>query len=117
MAKKKEVEEQVSAIDQILNPENNANVVLINENDEPVEFEQVALVPFEEKLYAILKPVEQFEGVEEDEAVVFSITEEENHEVYLDVETDDRIIDEVFAVYYALYEEATKGEKKTSKKK
>lgn len=117
MAKKKEVEEQVSAIDQILNPENNANVVLINENDEPVEFEQVALVPFEEKLYAILKPVEQFEGVEEDEAVVFSITEEENHEVYLDVETDDRIIDEVFGIYYALYEEATKGEKKTSKKK
>ena len=46
-----------SAIEKLLDENNNENIVLFDENDNATEFEQVALIPLEDKTYAILKPV------------------------------------------------------------
>lgn len=109
-AKKTVKQEIINPIQSILDPKNNQNVILFNENDEAVEFEQVALIPYEKNLYAILKPVELIDGIESDEAVVFLLVEEDN-DIYLDVIDDDDTVDAIFEIYNKLFEEATQGTK------
>lgn len=103
MAKKEE--DLDNPILQLLDPENSDPIVLYDENEKPVEFEQIALIPYNEKLYAILKPVNKMDGVADDEAIVFSFEEDDNEDQLLVVEESDAIIDEVFAIYNKLLEE------------
>ena len=92
-------------IDKLLDENNTENIVLYNEDNEPVEFEQIALMPCEGKVYAILKPVGEGMGLAEDEALVFYIDVIDDEECLMLAE-DDRIIDLVFAEYYRLLQEA-----------
>lgn len=94
-------EEFLSPIDMLLDGENTDNIKLFNEDNEEVEFEQIALVPLEDKTYAILKPVANLEGIGEDEALVFVIDEIDDEDCLVIVE-DDEIIDRVFADYYQM---------------
>ena len=91
-------------LDQLFDPENTDPVLLYSANGEAVSFEQIALVPQEEDVYVILKPVVPMEGVGEDEGIVFKIEDMEN-EAYLAIVTDPAIIDAVFDVYERLCEE------------
>ena len=79
-------------------------IVLYNEDGKEVSFEQIALIPIEDKHYVILKPLNGFEELAEDEALVFVITEYAGEEV-LEIVDDDEIIDDVFAEYYTLLAE------------
>lgn len=90
-----------SPMDMILCEDNCENVVLYNEKNEPVEFQQVAVIPLDEKVYVILKPVVCMAGMDEDEALVFSIEEIENEECIVIVQEDD-VVDAVFEEYYRL---------------
>lgn len=96
----------MSALDQILDENNTDPVVLYNENGEAVSFEQIALIPLDGQVYVILKPVEQMEGVNEDEAFVFEITQEDGEELIVIVE-DFAIIDKVFDIFESMLAEAT----------
>ena len=100
----KKLEEELDPVEQILDEDNNANVVLYDEDDKATEFEQIAVVPLDNSIYAILKPVEAIEGVEEDEAIVFEIVMDEENGDLLTVVTDDAIIDNVFAEYKKLFD-------------
>ena len=95
----------MGAIDQIFDENNTDPVVLYNENGEAVSFEQIALIPLEGRIYVILKPSEKMEGVNEDEAFVFEITEMDGEELIVIVE-DFAIIDKVFDIYEAMLNEA-----------
>ena len=97
-------EEFLSPIDMLLDENNTENLKLYNEENQEVEFEQIALVPIEDKTYAILKPVETMEGVADDEALVFVIDEIDDEDCLVIVE-DDKIIDDVFEEYYKLLNE------------
>lgn len=97
-------EEFLSPIDMLLDENNTENLKLYNEENQEVEFEQIALVPIEDKTYAILKPVENMEGVADDEALVFVIDEIDDEDCLVIVE-DDKIIDDVFEEYYKLLKE------------
>ena len=99
------VKEEFDIFSALLDENNNNNVVLYDEKDQAVEFEQIAIVPIEENIYAILKPVTKVEGVEDDQAIVFKLVQE-NEEENLIVESDDKIVDQVFDVYYDLLEKA-----------
>lgn len=108
-------------IQRLLDTEDNEPIILYDEKDNGVKFEQIALIPYQEELYALLKPVDKMEGVADDEAVVFMFEEDaENGEQFLKVVNDDKIIDEVFAVYLDLIKQEerkdAKAEKKTTKK-
>lgn len=94
-------EEFLSPIDMLLDENNTDNIKLFNEENEEVEFEQIALVPIEEKVYAILKPVQTMEGVAEDEALVFGIEEIDDEDCLVIVE-EDAIVDKVFEEYYKM---------------
>ena len=95
-----------NAIEQLLDEDNIDPIVLYDENDNEVEFDQIAIIPFNENLYAILKPVEPMEGVGEDEAIVFAFETDEDDDEILSVVEDDAIIDAVFEEYYKMVKDA-----------
>ena len=101
--------EKVNAIDAIFDENNTENVVLYNADNEAVEFEQIAIVPIEEKDYAILKPVVPLEGMKDDEAMVFELQENEDGERQLVMALEEEVIDKVFDIYEKLFEEANKN--------
>ncbi len=100
-----------SPIDCLFDEDNTDPISLYNEKGEEVQFEQIALIPLEEKIYAILKPMKEIEGVGDDEALAFEIVETEEdaetgeHSEYLELVGDIDIIDKVFEVYNKLMDE------------
>ena len=97
--------DEMNIIDQLLDPNNDENIVLYDEDNNPVEFEQIAIIPKDDSVYVLLAPVTPMEGVGEDEAVVFVIEEDEEGEALLSIVMEDDVIDSVFAEYEALLDE------------
>ncbi len=93
-----------NAIDKLFDENNSDNVILYNEKNEAVEFEQIAVICMKGDTYAILKPVELTPGMADDEALVFLLEEFEG-EQSLSVVMDDAVLDLVFDEYYKLLEE------------
>ncbi len=91
-------------IEQILDENNTENIILYDEQNKPIEFEQIAVIPLERtgNLYAIMIPVTPMQGVNEGEGVLFVIDEIKNE---IEIERDDKIIDEVFTIYKTLIED------------
>ena len=94
-------------IDQILDENNLENIIMFDDENKPIEFEQVAVIPLEndEMLYAILIPITPMQGVNEGEGVVFAI-DEAKHDIQ--VVNDENKIDAVLTVYQKLIEEGNK---------
>lgn len=92
-------------IEKLLDENNSDDIVLYDENDNEVKFEQIALIPLDEDLYAILRPINKIEGIEDDEALVFVINEDEEE---IDVCDDMDIVNKVFEEYYKLLDEEEK---------
>ena len=83
-----------------------------------MSFEQIAVIPHNDKLYCVLKPIDKIENVQDDEAIVFFVHEEEGKTPVLMVETDEKVAMDVFDEYYNLLdEEEAKNKKKKSSKK
>ena len=94
----------VSPIEQLLNEDNTDNIILYDENNRKIEFEQVAVIPLKEKIYALLKPVTKIAGIADDEALVFAIEEVDDEDCLVIVDDND-VIDKVFEIYYELLDE------------
>lgn len=95
----------MNPIDQILDDNNTDNIVLYNEEGESIEFEQIALIPLDGDTFVILHPVDQLEGMNEDEALVFGIENVDGEDTLVIVEDED-VVDAVFEEYYIMLEEA-----------
>ena len=91
----------INVIDRLLDENDEEPVTLYDENDKETEFEQVAIIPLDEKIYVILKPITKIEGVADDEGLVFVIEEIDDEDMLVLVD-DDEIINKVFDVYYQL---------------
>ena len=108
---KEEEKKEVNPIDALFDANNQENIVLYNEKDEPIEFEQIAIIPLESAVYAILKPVEKTEGIADDEAFVFEVVEDEEEGDSVKLVEDEKLIDAVFAEYNKLLDaESAEGE-------
>ena len=92
----------INPIDALYDEDNNDAIILFNEKGEEIAFEQIAIIPQGDKVYAILKPIQPLEGVGEDEGLVFLINDDDG---ILELITDEKIIDDVFTVYEELTEE------------
>lgn len=97
--------EQRNAIEAILDTEDNSSIILFDEKDNEIEFEQIAVIPGKKCVYTVLKPVVLMEGVKDDEALVFILEEDANGEDTISVVTDEKIIEKVFKDYYKLLDE------------
>ena len=98
------MDEEKSQIDLLLDENNTENLKLYDENNKETEFEQVAIIPIDDKIYAILKPVTKITGVNDDEALVFAIEEIDEEDCLVIVE-DEEVVDKVFDEYYKLLKE------------
>ncbi len=85
--------------------ENEDIVVLQAENGEDVEFREIAGIALRGNFYLILQPIVLLEGMSEDEAFVFKVTDGKNGDQRFDLELDDDVVDQVFEEYYRLLEE------------
>ena len=97
--------EELDILDILLDEDNEDPITLYDEKSKAYRFDQVAIIPMEEKLFAILKPIDEIKGVADDEAIVFAINEKENGETSLIVETDEALAMRVFDEYYRLLDE------------
>lgn len=108
--------EEKNPIECLLDVDNSDPIVLYDENDKPIKFEQVALIPHKDELYAMLKPIDKLDGVADDEAVIFHFEEDESGAQVLSVVGDDQLIDEIFAIYLDLVKEEEKAITEKSQK-
>lgn len=97
-------------IDILLDEENKDPIVLTDDKGRKLAFEQVAVIPYEQKLYCVLKPLDHIDGVADDEALVFYVDEGENEDddPVLRIEDDELKAIDVFMEYYDLLDAATK---------
>ncbi len=103
-----EQDQELDILDILLDEDNEDPVTLYDEKNKAFKFDQVAIIPQDGKLYAILKPIDEIPGVADDEAIVFAINEKENGETSLVVETDESTAMRVFDEYYKLLDEEEK---------
>ena len=96
--------EYKNAIEQLLDEENDETVYLKSEKDGVISaFEQIALIPYDKKIYAILVRKEDYDlGNVENAGLVFEI--DERHQKLTEV-VDDNIIFEVFDIYDRMFDE------------
>ena len=97
----------------ILDEKNKEPIVLSDEEGKKFTFEQIAVIPYNDKVYAVLKPVDKIDGVNDDEAIVFVVDERPTGSVLM-VESDEKVAISVFDEYYNLLDEA-ESKKETKK--
>lgn len=93
-------------LDILLDKENQEPIALMDENGNTVNFQQVAIIPLDSTLYCVLKPIDEIEGIADDEAVVFCVDIDKIGRSFLRVEQDELKAIEVFERYYDLLAEA-----------
>ena len=106
-------DEELSVIEKILDEENDDPITMYDEEGNCFKFEQVAVIPYEGELYAILYPLDKVEGVEEAEALVFHIVFDEEAETdeeaikngYIEIEQDTDTAEAVFNIYLEILDE------------
>ena len=110
--------ERRDVLDILLDEDNKEPIVLSDEEGKRFTFEQIAVIPYNDKVYAVLKPVDHIDGVNDDEAIVFVVDERPTGSVLM-VESDEKVAISVFDEYYNLLDEVEekKAAKKTTAKK
>ena len=85
-------------------------VTLIDEeNGQPVDFDLLLTFSSEGRRYAALQPMDEVEGVEDDEIVLLEIVKENGEESYRTID-NEILLDEVFAEFQDLFDEEDEGE-------
>ncbi len=90
-------------LDILLDEKNNDPIVLTDDQGTIYRFEQIAVIPYNDKIHCILKPIDPMKDVEKDEAIVFYVDKEGTTPI-LKVETDELTSLKVFDAYYDILE-------------
>ena len=85
------INDEKTQIEKLLDEDDDSNLTLYDENNNPIEFQQVAVIPKNNKIYAILKPLSKKFNIADDEALVFVI-EEVDDEDYLIIVEDEKLL-------------------------
>lgn len=75
-------------------------IIMTNQFGKRIALEQVFVMPYKNKIYAILKPIGEFKGIQDDEALVFYVDFDDSGELYLNIETDYDIAQHIFDEYW-----------------
>ncbi len=94
-------------IDILLDEENKDPIVLVDGNGRKTAFEQIAVIPNNEKLYGVLKPINKIGNVADGEAIAFFVDGNGKRNV-LKAETDEFTALKVFWQYYDLLDREIK---------
>lgn len=91
-------------LETLLDENNDEDIILKNDEGKDLTFQQVAVIPFNDGIYCVLKPVTEIEGISDDEAIVFRVDEIDGESVLV-VEEDEETAMQVFEQYVSLWEE------------
>lgn len=94
----------MNVLELLLDDEYSGDIELKNENNEAIGFEQIAVIPLAGDIYAILKPREPLSKMGERDALVFKVMEKDK-DPYLEIVTNEGLVNAVFAIYGILLEE------------
>ncbi|MBQ9145783.1 MAG: DUF1292 domain-containing protein [Clostridia bacterium] len=84
----------------IMENESGEYVMITDEKGKEHPFEVVLRVPFEEKEYAIMHPLDKYPGLDEDSCAIFELVQAPGSDTAtLIPEMDDDILDSVYALY------------------
>ena len=64
---------ELSLLQQLLDENNDENIFLFDEKGEYVELEQIAVIPYKDEMFALLRPLD----ADEDAAAVFKVLTED----------------------------------------
>lgn len=84
-------------------------VELVDENGAVVRFDLVMTFDYEGKRYAALLPIDDVEGVGDDEVVLLEVVKDKNGENYVSID-NPILLDEVFNEFVELFDEMADGE-------
>ncbi|MCL2665691.1 MAG: DUF1292 domain-containing protein [Defluviitaleaceae bacterium] len=75
-------------------------ITLYDDENNPIDFFEIASIEFEGKFYELMQPVDEVEGIEEDEAVIFEYTvDEANGDKMFKPVLDEALLESVFSLY------------------
>lgn len=89
--------------------ENDDIITLKSTTGEEIDFIEIAGIALKKNFYAILKPVQLIDGMNDNEALIFKVTKLETGEDHFSIELDDEIIDMVFEKYNELLDKQTQN--------
>ena len=95
-----------SLIDILLDPDNSGDLQFNDKDGKVIEMAQIAVIPYNGEIYAILAPKELLADDDPNVAMVYKVNGEN-----IDLVEDDETTDIVFDLYDALYEEQTCGKR------
>lgn len=95
-----------SLIDILLDPDNSGDLQFNDKDGKVIEMAQIAVIPYNGEIYAILAPKELLADDDPNVAMVYKVNGEN-----IDLVEDDETTDTVFDLYDALYEEQTGGKR------
>ena len=80
--------------------EEDTTITLFDEENNPIDFYEIASIEYGEKFFELLQPVEEVDGKEEDEAVIFEyeIDEGTSEKLFKPV-LDEELLEAVFDIY------------------
>lgn len=102
--REEQVEEVKAMDDERFMESGNPIVELIDEDGKLVRFEHIYTVPYEQDEYVLLLPVDEVEGVGEDEVIIMRIEPGDEEDAYVGID-DDELLEKVFEKYLELAEE------------
>lgn len=88
----------------LLDENDKSPIALLDEKGKIITFEQIAVIPMEDGLYCLLKPLGYMEGVADDEAIPFYVDETKDPPV-LRIEMDKKKAMAVYDEYCKLLDE------------
>lgn len=80
-------------------------VTLISQDGEEIDLIEIANIIYKGNFYSVLQPVPLIEGMQQDEALVFNVTRDEEGKEHFEIELDEAIIEEVFQEYQKILSE------------
>lgn len=83
-------------------------VTLLDEQGREVVFDLVVTFDYDGRRYAALLPVDDVDGVGDDEVVLLEVVREDGGEVYRTID-NEILLDEVFREFLELFDEIVEG--------
>lgn len=74
-------------------------ITLYDENDNPVDFYEVAVVEYEDEFYALLQPAEDVEGIADDEVIICKLEEQDDDTDLILPVNDEELLEKIFNEY------------------
>ena len=96
-------EGETPLLNRILDPDDKEPIVLDSAVG-PIEFEQIAYIPYQECVYVVMHNLTPMEGIGEEECMIFRYVQDDGEENLL-LEDDEDIANAVYEVYLSLFDD------------